>query len=96
MSEIDLMRHWAALKAEESPEDPWQELLKLADVDPAVSRVVDMVRYHGMAVGDACAFLALYQTRRAMMLQEKMINLYDRMPISIVLSKDDAPLKRSN
>jgi hypothetical protein len=90
MNEIDLMQHWAALKIEESPEDPWQELLKLASVDPVVMRAVDMVRYRGMSIGDACAHLALYQTRRAMMLQEQAIDWLKINPAPLIVDAKHA------
>jgi hypothetical protein len=87
---FDLMRHWQAIKAEENPEDPWQELLKLAMHDPVVRRAVDMVRYRGMSIGDACAHLALYQTRRAMTLQEQAIEWLKINPAPLVVSAEQA------
>ena len=90
MQSFDLMQHWQAIKAEENPEDPWQELLKLAMHDPVVRRAVDMVRYRGMSIGDACAHLALYQTRRAMMLQEQAIEWLKINPAPLVVSTEQA------
>jgi hypothetical protein len=90
MESFDLMRHWQAIKAEENPEDPWEELLKLARHDPYVARAVDMVRFGGMSVGDACMHLALYQTRRAMMLQEQAIDWLKINPAPLIVSAEQA------
>jgi hypothetical protein len=90
MQSFDLMQHWQAIKAEENPEDPWEELIKLARHDPYVARAVDMVRYHGMSVGDACTHLALYQTRRAMMLQEQAVEWLKINPAPLIVSTEQA------
>lgn len=90
MESFDLMRNWQAVKAEEILEDPWEELVKLARQDPYVARTVDMVRYRGMSIGDACAHLALYQTRRAMMLQEQAIEWLKTNPAPLIVSAKQA------
>jgi hypothetical protein len=87
---FDLMRNWQAIKAEENPEDPWEELLKLAMHDPVVARTVDMVRYRGMSIGDACMHLALYQTRRAMTLQEQAVNWLKINPAPLIVDAKQA------
>ena len=90
MESFDLMRHYQAIGAEENPGDPWEELLKLAMHDPVVRRAVDMVRYRGMSIGDACIHLALYQTRRAMMLQEQAIDWLKINPAPLTVSAEHA------
>ena len=90
MESFDLMQHWQSIKAEENPEDPWEELLKLARHDPYVARAVDMVRCRGMSIGDACTYLALYQTRRAMALHEQAVEWLRINPAPLIVSAEQA------
>jgi hypothetical protein len=90
MESLDLMQHWQSIKAEENPEDPWEELLKLAMHDLVVRRAIDMVRYRGMSIGDACMHLALYQTRRAMTLQDQAIDWLKINPAPLIVSAERA------
>lgn len=86
----ELMRIYGPKQSDEPEEDPWEELLKLAMHDPYVRRAVDMVRYRGMTVGEACTYLALYQTRRAATLQDELVNLHklSPQPMRIIVSAE--------
>jgi hypothetical protein len=88
VTDDELIRHYGAIQPEEPREDPWEELLNLARYDPYVARAVDMVRYRGMSVGDACIHLALYQTRRAMELQNMATNLLKSQPAPLYFKID--------
>jgi hypothetical protein len=90
VTDDELIRHYGAIQPEEPREDPWEELLKLSRYDPYVARTVDMVRYRGMSIGDACAHLALYQTRRAMTLQEQTIDWLKINPAPLIVSAEQA------
>ena len=76
----------AGLRAEEKPIDPWLEIQELARVDPACRNAVDAVRYGRMSVQDAALALALCQTKRAIELQERAVELLRLMPMPPILA----------
>lgn len=76
------------MRSEEQRIDPWEEIQKLARVDPACGNAVDQVRYGRMSKEEATLWLALYQTKRAMTLHERSVELLKLMPMPpIVMQK---------
>ncbi|HEX8894393.1 MAG TPA: hypothetical protein VF783_13775 [Terriglobales bacterium] len=82
----EFMAYLMGVKPIDEPRiDPWQEIEKLALVDPYCRTAVDLVRYGRMTKEEATSWLAVDQTRRAMKLQEKAIDLLKVMPLPPIL-----------
>lgn len=88
-----LMRAFGSMQSEDRRIDPWQEIQELARVDPACARAVDCVRYGRMSMQEAALWLALYQTQRAIKLQQMATDWLKLNPAPLVVKweKVDAP-----
>lgn len=88
-----LLERSQSVKAYDNPEDPWEELLKLAMHDPCVKQAVDMVRYRGMSVLDAALHLALAQTKCVAALQDELVKARMLAPFPVTIRATWVPDK---
>lgn len=78
-----------AMRTEEQPIDPWNEIIELSRVDAACHRAVYMVRSGRIPKHEAVMWLALYQTKRAIEVEKIAVDALKLQPMKFIVKREE-------